>query len=118
MWTDKGEAELKKVIEDFKKNLPDCTLMLHTGGGFQIVYKLKNKIPIAGNIDMIQKIWKALSGLICGDTTCSVGHMFRMPCSLNNKIRLNPRPVKIMKYNPDCSYSPDELKLFIKKTIY
>ena len=106
-----GTAE--EALKAIEGNLPQCAMLLHTGGGYQIIYKFKLRMRIKDNVELIEKVWKALSGLVSADTCCSIGHPFRMPCSINNKIRLNPRPVKILYYNPDCSHAFDELKAFV-----
>ncbi len=101
------ESEALRHIE---QNLPDCTMILHTGGGYQIIYKLSSRIPLKGNIERIEKISRGLTRLGMGDFCHTVEHVFRLPMSYNNKIRFKPRTVRIIKYNPDCTYTPDELE--------
>ncbi len=106
------ESEALRHIE---QNLPDCTMILHTGGGFQVIYLLTSRIPVQGNIEIIENVSRGLTRLGMGDSCHTVDHTFRTPLSYNNKIRCKPRQVRIIKYNPACSYTLDELGNILKE---
>ena len=101
------------ALRHIEQNLPDPTMILHTGGGFQVFYKLTSRIPVQKNIINIENVSKGLTYLAKGDSCHTVEHTFRLPMSFNSKIRFKPRPVRIIKYNPSRSFTLDELERFL-----
>ncbi|MFZ2656613.1 MAG: DEAD/DEAH box helicase family protein [Victivallales bacterium] len=103
------------ALRHMEQNLPDPTMILRTGGGFQVIYKLAERIPITENKDKIEAVTRGLTKLARGDSCHTVEHVFRLPFSYNNKIRFKPRPVRIIKYNPGCSYTLGKLNNYLSE---
>jgi len=101
------------ALRHIEQNLPDPTMIIHTGGGFQVIYKLDERIPVQGNIVNIENVTKGLTKLANGDSCHTVEHTCRLSMSFNCKIRFKPRPVRIIKYNPSRSFTLDELERFL-----
>jgi hypothetical protein len=83
----------------------DASIVVHTGGGFQVYWLLREPFGIEnGNYTQVEAIMKGIGAVIGGDGgTQDVSRIFRIPGTFNIKTD-EPRPVKIISYNPDLVY--------------
>lgn len=114
---DYGEHHRRKQFQNYdsaleyiKGALPPATIVVHTGGGFHLHYKLKKPIVSAAD----KKKYKALALTITRhrnvDCCCSLEHLFRLPFSNNIKAGAEIRKVSILEVHPEIAYSLDDIQ--------
>jgi hypothetical protein len=107
------KEQVLKAIAGFKFK---PNIILHSGHGFQFIWKLSN--PIALNADTIKRaelLMRKINYFVKGDPTQNVDRIFRMPFTLNIKTT-TPIQTTIVEMNPDISYSLEEIEAEVGST--
>lgn len=86
------------------KMLPLSTMIVHTGGGFQVHYRLKERLPAAKNTEMFEETTKKMCLLTGGDSCNMVCHVYRVPFTNNVKDGAPVRPVTLEEVHPEVEY--------------
>lgn len=86
--------------------LPTPTLMVGTGGGIQMHYRLKERLNVSDSkvADRFKRTAQRIQTLVGADSCQGIGHVFRLPYTTNYKDGAEPRPVEIIACNPDQEY--------------
>ena len=87
-WGEEHERIKKLVTEGLaQKGIPTPTLVIDSGGGWQLGFKLRTPIdvtadPVKG--EEVERIAKAMIALLDGDKSCfSIDHVYRLPGTTN-----------------------------------
>lgn len=94
----KNKEEALKFVKD---NLPLPTIIVCTGGGLHIHYRLKEALSLKDYEDLSQAFVHHFEEI---DDVCDCGHLFRIPNTYNTKNE-KLKKVKIIETN-DVDYSP------------
>ena len=97
------------------------TLIVHSGGGLYPFWPLKTPWVFGSDADreaaknLSKQLQDALNDLgrqrgYKLDSTSNLDRVLRIPGSMNFKIRENPRPVRVIHYDPSKRYTLDEIK--------
>ena len=93
-----------------KEHFPPATMIVHTGGGFHLHYKLST--PISEDTD--KRRFKMLVAAIARhyrvDFCFSLEHLFRLPFSRNIKVGAEVREVSILEVHPEVSYALEDIQ--------
>ena len=97
------------------------TLIVHSGGGLYPFWPLKTPWVFSSDAEreaaknLSKQLQDALNDLgrqrgYKLDSTSNLDRVLRIPGSMNFKIRENPRPVRVIHYDPSKRYTLDEIK--------
>lgn len=114
---DYGAHHKRAEFEDYthawqyiKEHFSKPTVIIHSGGGFQLHYKLST--PLSGDAD--KRRFKMLVAAIARhyrvDFCFSLEHLFRLPFSRNIKSGAEIREVSILEVNPEISYTLEDIQ--------
>ncbi|MFA6479593.1 MAG: hypothetical protein WCV67_14840, partial [Victivallaceae bacterium] len=86
--------------------LPTPTLMISSGGGIQMHYRLKERLNASDSkvVDRFKRTAQRIQSLVGADSCQAIGHVFRLPYTTNYKDGAEPRHVEIIACNPDLEY--------------
>ena len=87
-WGEEHERIKKLVTEGLaKKGIPTPTLVIDSGGGWQLGFKLRTPIDVTADPakgEEVERIAKAMIALLDGDKSCfSIDHVYRLPGTTN-----------------------------------
>jgi len=117
------ERILKLLTEKLPKTIPEPTLIVFSGGGFQGFWKLKDPIPVNGDLGLAEdaKLYnKQLEKDFNADSCHNIDRLMRLPGTWNipdKKKREKGRKkelAKVIKFNNN-SYPPSNFQKFIDK---
>ena len=110
---DSERTRIKKLIDNPPKGSPKASVIVFSGGGYQIYFKLESPIEIGGDVNKAEaaKLYNVqLEYLYGADQTHDISRIFRLPGTLNipNKIkRAKGQKVELAKviyFDEDLSY--------------
>ncbi len=83
------------------QGIPPATVIVDSGGGFQLFWKLKDPVPINGDptkIDKLKLYNKQFEIVLGGDNCFSLDHIMRLPGTVNipNKAKIARGRVKVL----------------------
>lgn len=99
---------------DASKILPPPTVVIHSGGGLQLVYRFRNRIRGDAGKLKYKEVYKSLSLQVYSDSCQGIGHAFRLPFSTNYKTGVPSRAVEILDIFPKNDYTLEELEAWCK----
>jgi len=97
------------------RSLPPPTVLIHSGGGFQLVYRFRSRIHGDDGKLKYKAVYKALESQVHSDSCQGIGHAFRLPFTNNYKEGIPARPVEILGTHPECDYTLSELEAWCKE---
>jgi uncharacterized protein YegP (UPF0339 family) len=102
------KAEALEMINSLKLK---PTIVIHSGHGFQIFWKLQNSLGLKDKEVQMKSetLMHHLNEMLHGDPTQNVDRIFRVPFTLNIKGAL-PAMCTIDRMSPECVYSFEELE--------
>ena len=119
-------SEQKRILALFTENrpesVPEPTIVIFSGGGYQAFWRLQNQVPINGNLEKAadaERYNKKLEELFGGDSCHNVDRIMRLPGTINLpnalKRKKGRREVKaeLIEFNNGRTYNISE---FIKTT--
>ena len=110
----KSEFNTKEEAEAALCRLPQPTIVIHTGGGFQVHYRFSRRLGpdcFQRYKDLAQRMIKVVGG----DSCYSVGHVFRLPYTWNLKDDFPARKADVHEFNPEIEYSLEQLEVWAEK---
>lgn len=93
----------ENALSFVKDKLPVPTIVVSTGGGLHVHYRLKEAIPVERYEELAKTLANHFEGI---DNTGDCGHLFRIPNTLNTK-KGNFKHVEISEFN-DVEYSYED----------
>lgn len=95
-------ARIKKLTTEGldRFGIPKPTLIVDSGGGWQLMWKITTPIDLSGDptkAEEIERINKALAALLDGDKCHSIDHVYRLPGTINYA---SPEKLKKQKGRP------------------
>ena len=103
----KTEQEALHAIEQFEFS---PSIIVHSGGGLHAYWLLKEPEKIK-DLNYVEGIVKGITEYLGGDAgTQNVDRILRLPGTLNIKIKDSPKPVRILKFEPDLRYDISDLE--------
>ncbi|MFA6480270.1 MAG: hypothetical protein WCV67_18295, partial [Victivallaceae bacterium] len=99
-------ATLDEAKTAAAKLLPTPTLMISSGGGIQMHYRLKERLNASDSkvVDRFKRTAQRIQSLVGADSCQAIGHVFRLPYTTNYKDGAEPRHVEIIACDPDLEY--------------
>ncbi len=86
------------------------SILVDTGGGVQPYWLFKEPIQSDnGNLVRVERVLKGFAAALRGDPM-NAAQILRLPGTYNMKLAGNPRPVKMIYCNPECTYTVAELE--------
>lgn len=117
------ESILKKFVIDKPKGVPEPTIIIFSGGGYQAFWKLRNPIMIDGDIDKAEEVKRynqQLEIMFGGDNCHNIDRLMRLPFTYNvpdakKKAKGRTKTLAtVVQFNEALVYDVDQ---FIKATI-
>ena len=108
---------LKMFTKDLPKGIPEPTVIISSGGGFQAFWKLKTLFPIEGteeNWEKYEAFNKRLEQVFNGDHCHNVDRIMRLPGTINipNALKIKKGRVealaRVMSFSSSLSYDLEE----------
>ena len=121
LWVDLDAKDFKggkREVLDRVKSFPfPPTIVVDSGNGFHVYWRLKESMPINTNEDRIriESVLKALARGLNGDLACAeIARILRLPGTLNRK-NTPPAPVFIVELEPSRQYSLNDFECLLIK---
>lgn len=84
---EKGQGRIKRLLTDeLDKRIPEPTVIVFSGGGFQAFWRLNNPIPIDGDLqaaEAAERYNKKLEEMLGGDNCHNIDRIMRLPDTQN-----------------------------------
>jgi len=100
----------RQEVMEAVQSLPPPTVLIHSGGGFQLVYRFRSRIHGDDGKLKYKALYKALGAPVHSDSCQGIGHAFRLPFTNNYKEGVPVRPVEILGIHPERDYTLSELE--------
>jgi len=94
--------------------LPVPTVTIHSGGGLQLVYRLRSRIEGHEGKMKYKMLYQVMAARVGGDACQSIGHVFRVPMTYNYKKGVPRRSVEILSQDVRIEYSLQDLEKWCK----
>jgi len=104
----------KEEAEAALSQLPQPTIVVNTGGGFQVHYRFSRRLG-QDCFQRYKKLSQMVSKIVGGDSCHHVGHVFRLPYTWNLKDDFPARKSDVHEFNPGIEYSLDQLEAWAEK---
>jgi len=101
------------VTTDLPDDVPEPTVIVFTGGGYQCYWRLVGD-PFVGNLEQAESYNKRLAYLLTGDSCHSIDHLMRLPGTINipteRKIERGRERVRayVNEFHQELSYHIEE----------
>lgn len=95
--------------------LPRPTVVIHSGGGLQLVYRFRNRLNGLEGRSRYKAVYRTMGGQVHSDSCQGIGHCFRLPFTVNYKDGVEPRSVEILEMNPSVDYTLEELEKYCRE---
>jgi len=116
-----NEAEKKRILAKFNENLPNGvprpTIIIDSGGGYQAFWKLREPIPVNGDLEIADnlKLYNKQLEIIFGADNChNLDRVMRLPGTENipdkKKLAKGRKQVtaKVVSFDTELTYSIEE----------
>lgn len=90
--------------------LPKPTVIIHSGGGLQLVYRFRNRISGHEGRMRYKTLAKVMAAQVHADACQGIGHVFRVPLTWNYKEGVPPRQSEILDMDGRIDYSLQDLE--------
>jgi len=105
-------GDKKKALKCLKSFKLKPTIIIDSGNGYHVYWKLKEGVTDKSEIENYLK--SIANAINADDTVCEVSRVLRLPGTVNNKEKQVSRPVKIVELNNRAVYQLSDFD-FIKK---
>lgn len=90
------------------------TVVIHTGGGLQLVYRFRSRISGHEGRMRYKSLAQVMAAQVHADACQAIGHVFRTPFTQNHKNGAPVRDVEILEMNQDVDYTLTELEEYCR----
>lgn len=90
--------------------LPTSTVIIHSGGGLQLVYRFRNRITGHEGKMRYKTLAQVMAAQVHGDACQGIGHVFRVPLTWNYKEGVSPRKSEILEMDDRIDYTLQDLE--------
>jgi len=85
--------------------LPKPTVVIHSGGGLQLAYRLRTRISGHEGRMKYKTLYQVMAAQVHGDACQGIGHVFRVPLTWNYKKGVPRRRSEILEMNDRIDYT-------------
>lgn len=113
------QARIETLINELPTGIPTPTGIIFSGGGYNLLWKLEQAIPVDGNLDAAEdaKLYNLRLERVLGADNChNVDRILRLPSTTNwpnarkKKRGREPAEARVVQWNPELIYPVDSFQ--------